>query len=186
MKKMMSLALALMLVVAMAACGGSKQEAAANFEVSSALELLETVWESIPEENRFPVSGGDYDNNVMGAPGAFDHENTEYMDNLLAVPADAAAMVDDAASMLHMMNANTFTSGVFHLADPADTDAFVAAVQETVANRQWVCGFPQQLLMVTDGNGYVVMAFGNAELLELFQSHVTALGGVVAVNESLL
>lgn len=185
MKKMISLAMAVLMLVAMVACGGGEQ-IANSFGVVDSTELLQQVWGSYADDEKFAIMGGDYDNNVSDAPGKFNHENAEYMDSLLAIPADAAAMVDDAASIIHMMNANTFTAGAFHLADMNNTDAFVAAVKESVMNRQWMCGFPEKLVIVTDGSGYVVSAYGNGEAVENFKSKLVEMGGEVVVEENLM
>ena len=188
MKKMISLALAAIMLLALAACGGNGDNGSAKggFEAESATALLETVWGSYADDEKFAIMGGDYDNNVSDAPGKFNHENAEYMDSLLAIPADAAAMVDDAASIIHMMNANTFTAGAFHLSDAANEEAFVVAVKESVMNRQWMCGFPEKLVIVTDGSGYVVSAYGNGEAVENFKSKLVEMGGEVVVEENLM
>jgi len=85
-----------------------------------------------------------------------------------------------------MMNANTFTAGAFHLSDAASEEAFVSAVKDSVMNRQWICGFPETLIIVSDGNGYVVSAFGNGDAIETFKTKLTDMGGKVVVEESLM
>lgn len=186
MKKMMTLALAVLMVLTMVACGGSSNGSAkGGFDADSAVAVLEGVWSSYADDEKFAIMGGDYDNNVADAPAVFNHENAEYMDAMLAIPADATAMVDGAASMIHMMNANTFTAGAFHLADAANEEAFVSAVKDSVMNRQWLCGFPEKLVIVSDGAGYVVTAFGNGEAVETFKTKLTAMGGAVVVEETI-
>ena len=186
MKKMITLALAALMLVGMVACGGSGEEMGTSFGVDSATTLLEQVWGSYADDEKFAIMGGDYDTNVADAPAKFNHENAEYMDSMLAIPADAAAMVDDAASMIHMMNANTFTAGAFHLADLNNEEAFVSAVKDSVMNRQWLCGFPEKLVIVSDGSGYVVTAFGNGEAIETFKTKLTEMGGTVVTEENLM
>ena len=186
MKKMITLALAALMLVGMVACGGgAKDNGGAGFAADSATAVLENAWNSYADNEKFAIMGGDYDNNVADAPAKFNHENAEYMDSMLAIPADAAAMVDDAASMIHMMNANTFTAGAFHL-DQSNEAAFVSAVKESVMNRQWICGFPEKLVIVSDGNGYVVTAFGNGEAVETFKTKLIELGGAVVAEENLM
>ena len=184
MKKMITLALAVLMVGSMVACGGNKDAAGAGFDADSATAVLETVWASYGEDEKFAIMGGDYDNNIADAPAKFNHENAEYMDSMLAIPAEAAGMVDDAASMIHMMNANTFTASACHLAQ-SDEAAFVEAVKNSVMNRQWLCGFPEKLVIVSDANGYVVTAFGNGEAIETFKTKLTEMGGTVVVEENI-
>ena len=183
---MITLALAAVMVLGLVACGGSdKGGAQGGFEADSATAVLENVWASMGDNEKFPIMGGDYDNNVADAPAVFNHENAEYMDSMLAVPADAAAMVDGAASMIHMMNANTFTAGAFHLADAANEDAFVSAVKDSIMNRQWMCGFPEKLIIVSDGSGYVVAAFGHGDAIDPFKTKLIEMGGAVVVEENI-
>lgn len=185
MKKMIAMMLALVLCFGLVACGGSDNGAAADgFAADSATAVLEAVWNSYPEEQKFPVMGGDYDNLVDGAPGAFDFSNAEYMESLLAVPADAAAMVDDAASLIHGMMANNFTCGAFHIADASNTDAFVSAVKESIANRQWLCGQPEKMVIVSDGS-YVVAMFGLGDVVTAFAEQLAEMGGTVMVDEAI-
>ena len=184
MKKMIMCVLAAVMLLSLTACGGG-EEMGTSFGAESAAMLLEQVWGSYADDEKFAIMGGDYDNNVADAPAAFDYSNAEYMDSMLAVPADAAAMVDDAASMIHMMNANTFTAGAFHLADTANEDAFVSAVKDSVMNRQWLCGFPEKLVIVSDGAGYVVSAFGNGEAVDNFAAKLIDMGGTVIVDENI-
>ena len=186
MKKMITLALAAIMLLALAACGGSDNGAAkGGFEVESATALLETVWDKYADDEKFAVMGGDYDTNVPDAPAAFNYENAEYMDGMLAIPADATAMVDDAASLIHMMNANTFTAGAFHLSDAANEEAFAAAVKENVMNRHWMCGFPEKLVIISDGSGYIVTAFGHGDAINPFTAKLTEMGGTVIVEENI-
>ena len=186
MKKMISLALAVLMLVALVACGGNKGgNDSSAMDASSATAVLEQVWGKYADSEKFAIMGGDYDNNVADAPGKFNHENAEYMDSMLAIPADATAMVTDAASMIHMMNANTFTAGAFHLTDAANEDAFVSAAKESIMNRQWICGFPEKLVIVSCGNGYVVTAYGNGEAIDTFRAKLVDLGGEVLVEENL-
>ena len=110
------------------------------------------------------------------------------MEFTLCVPQDAIKNIDDAASMVHMMNANTFTAGAFHVTDAANVDSFVSAVKERTTGNQWMCGFPDKLLIVTIDDNYVVSAFGNADTMETFKTTLLAEydgSAKVVVEESL-
>ncbi len=139
-----------------AACGGSAQNAGDSTEgntaqtenIGSALELLTTVWDSYAEDERFPAADGDYEetNSVMDAPGSFGLADTANADSMLGLPESAASQIDDAASLMHMMNANTFTCGSFHVTSADDVPAVADALQQNIMQRQWMCGFPEKLL----------------------------------------
>lgn len=85
MKKIVSLALAMLLVLSLAACGSKNSGAG---DVSDALTLLNTVWATYSEEEKFPVSGwATMTTPWMTAPGAFDISNADNMDYMLGFPA---------------------------------------------------------------------------------------------------
>ena len=55
-------------------------------------------------------------------------------------------------------------------------------------NNQWMCGFPETLIIVTVGEDYVVSAFGNGQVIEAFKTAITTVYGdaaVVSVEENL-
>ena len=138
---------------------------------SSPLNLLNTVWKSYSEDDKFPASGGDYseENAKDDAPGKFDVSDSAVLESTLAVPEDSADLLKKAASLTHMMNLNTFTAGAFQLKDSKNADKFAKAMKESIENRRWVCGFPDKFVIIKV-NGYVVSAFGAADLIDTFKS----------------
>lgn len=191
MKKLLSFIVAFTLVLSMTACGkesGGQDSGKETIEVKDSLEILTKVWESYTEENKFPVAGGDYTNMTDNAPGKFDVSDKESLRSLLVVPEDAAALIDDAADMMHMMNANTFTGAAFHVKDKADVKTFEDSLKEAVLNNQWICGFPEKLILCQIGEQYVVSAFGNGEMIEYFKTQLQEQypGAEVVAEESLV
>lgn len=184
MKKILSIVLALTMVFAMTACG-SKAEETTEVPVqempASALEVLETVWADYTDDEKFAVIGGSMAAPVDGAPGSYDlaDENITYS---LLIPAEQLGNVTEAASMIHMMNANTFTCGAYSLKSGEDADAFVSALRDNIQARQWMCGFPEKLVIVTVDN-VVISMFGNGQIVDTFSAK---LGGTVVVDEAIL
>ncbi|MBQ2937079.1 MAG: bacteriocin transport accessory protein [Lachnospiraceae bacterium] len=180
MKKRIVLLICGMMILSLFGCGKKEDVTetpapeAATVDVADATELLTNVWGTYTEAELFPIGGGDYENVVMDAPGKYDVSKAEEMDSVLGLPQSSAAMIDDAASMMHMMNANTFTCGAYHLTDASKQQAFADALKENIMNRQWMCGFPDTLLIASVGDEYVVSAFGNAEIMETFKTKLTA------------
>lgn len=175
--KGMTLLLALAALFTLAGCASQEQkpEETQAAQIEDALTLLNTVWDSYAEEERFPAAGGDSseENMNMEGPGRFGLEDAQALDTMFGLPQEAAGMVDDAASLMHMMNANTFTCAAFRTAEGADAAELAAALEESVMNRQWMCGFPDKLVIMEIG-GYVVSAFGNEELIDTFKDKTTA------------
>lgn len=175
MKKSVSFILAAAMVLSLVACGGKETGGDADVDVADALTLLTTVWDSYGEDERFPVMGGDYSeqNMVNGAPGTYGLEDTSMLDSSLGLPEASASMVDQAASLIHMMNANTFTCGVFHVSSADNLSAVADSLKENILAREWMCGFPDKLVVITVG-GYVISAFGNEELIDTFKTKTLA------------
>ena len=146
MKKFLTLLLAAAMTLSLAACGSKTDDNSGNnSQPASALELLNAVWANYSDDDKFPATGGDYDeaNMTEDAPGNFSVEDGDALDYSLSFPAADAGKLSDAASLTHMMNANTFTAGAFHVASSSDVDSVVSDLKDNIMNRQWMCGFPQ-------------------------------------------
>jgi len=189
-KRILLLVTAAVLAMSMMACG--KDDAGNNAENEAvdmtAVEVLENVWATYGDDEKFFAMGGDMSNPVDNAPGAYSMDDTEALANTFQIPAEAFASVDEVASLLHAMNANTFTGGAFHLTDAANVETFVASVKDGVMNAQWMCGFPEKLVIINVHDEFVVSAFGNGEIIENFKNKVATVYGenaVVLVEESL-
>ncbi|MBQ7091818.1 MAG: bacteriocin transport accessory protein, partial [Clostridia bacterium] len=141
-------------------------------EIASALELMNNIWAQYADDEKFAAAGGDAseENMTMDGPGKFGVEDKEMLDVMLALPASAGEKIDDAASLMHMMNANTFTSGAYHAASADDVSAIVDEIVNNIGGRQWMCGFPEELLVMTVGE-YVISAFGAKDLLDVFEAN---------------
>ncbi len=176
MKKLIAIALVLTMAISLlAACGGSNTETTtAPTEAAgpaSALEALENIWNLYGEEEQFPIFGGNMEAGVMGAPAAYDMAYAENMTYNLLIPQDQIANVSDVASMIHAMNANTFTGAAYKLADGVDAAAFGAAMKEAVLGNMWMCGFPERLI-ITNLGGVVTVAFGLGDVMEVYATHL--------------
>jgi hypothetical protein len=149
---------------------------AAGGEVSAdaengALALLQKVWAAYPENEKFAAAGGDYseEHMVEDGPGIFGIADAQMLDSTFGVPSGSAGMIDGAASLMHMMNANTFTCGAFHIKSGEDGAAFAQALKDNVLQRHWMCGFPDKVVIYSVGE-YIVSAFGDAEIIDTFFS----------------
>ena len=111
---------------------------------------------------------------VQDAPGTVNVSDGETLDALLGFPAASAGLIDDGASMMHMMNQNTFTAGVYHVTNAEDVQAVADALKENIMNRQWMCGFPDDLVIYSVGANYVAAAFGAEEVVDDFEDNLEA------------
>lgn len=136
---------------------------------ADAAALLNQVWAKFGDDEKPFVMGGYADTMVDGAPGKFDIFLVEDMDAMLGIPAANVADIDDAASVIHAMNANTFTAAAYHLKEGKDASALASAIEAHLAGRQWMCGIPETLLIVSV-DGFVVTAFGANDIVSNFKT----------------
>ena len=141
--------------------------------VDDALTILNAIWNTYSDEEKFPAAGGDSEHAVDGAPGSFDASNADSLSYLLTFPADDASLIDSAASLVHMMNLNTFTCGAFHVADANNVAKLADDLRTTIQAKHWMCGFPDKLVIVTVGQS-VFSVYGNEELVNTFRDKLLA------------
>ena len=175
MKKITSLALALALALTLAACG-KKDNTAGSGDSSvpaDATALLTAVWDAHSDDEKFPAAGGDYENPVEDAPGAVSIADADNLNYMLTLPVEDAGKIDGAASLSHMMNANTFTCGALRVKNGDDAAKLAEDLRDAIQNKQWMCGFPDKLVIATLGN-YVVSVYGDEELVNTFRDKLQA------------
>ena len=187
MKKILTLTIAAVLVFSLVSCAKKDKEdvttgtSAADVQKNgpkSALEILETVWKKYSADDKFAAMGGSEKNMKEDAPGKFDLGDAEALDFELGFPKAEVGKLDDAASLLHMLNQNTFTCGVYHVKNSADIEALAAKIKDNILARNWMCGFPEKLVIMTVGD-YIVSVFGAAELISTFTAKLTDSYGFV-------
>lgn len=182
MKKRIAMILVTAMVLSLTACGktqGGNESVESSsavaesvaIEVVDSLELLNTVWGSYEDANKFPVGGGDSANLNFEGPGKFDAANVEELDVTLGFPAAEADKIDDAASMMNAMMANNFTAGVYRVTDEANVQAVADALKDNILARQWMCGMPEKMVVVSAGN-YVISVFGLNDFVDPFVAKV--------------
>ena len=184
MKKILAIVLALVVVVAaFAACGGDKTPDAGNAPAyADATEVLTTIFAAYAEENKFPVAGGDEANMSFEGPAKYDHTLADELTAVAKLPASQAANIEDAATAMHAMNANSFTGAAYKLADGADAAAFAEDFKTELDTARWMCGFPEKFVVVKTGS-YLVTAYGVADIMDYFKTTVSAIEGAEVVLE---
>lgn len=181
MKKITAILLTMALALSFTACGNKPDTSANNSQSESkeslkdALTLLNTVWDNYQEDEKFPAAGGDMtdENMTMNAPGKFVTDDSETLDTTFGFPVASADQIDDVASLIHLMNANTFTCGAFHVKNMENISEITTALKDSILHRQWVCGFPDQLVIVTIDD-YIVSFFGETEIVDVFKTNLMA------------
>ena len=186
MKKFLALMLAAALSLSLVACGGNndaKDDQPAGDQpaaITSALNLLETVWNDYGEDEKFSVVGGgpDAEQMVEDAPAAFDLTDRSLAQHNLVLPE--SAQVDDAASLTHMLNANTFTAAAYHAT--GDVQALAAELRDAIQSNRWMCGFPDKVVVAVRDE-YVAIAFGADDLVDAFAGRLSGIFGMELVYD---
>ena len=188
-KRILCAVLAVVMVVALAACGTAPKDDANKVTIESPVALLDGVWGTFAEEEKFPVMGGNnYETPVDDAAGEFNISDVEAATATLHITEDSLKLVDKVGTITHAMNANTFSAAAYHLADAANAETLVNSLKDSIKSTQWMCGFPDTLIIYTVADEYVVAAFGNAEAIESFKTKLATVYGESAtlnVEESL-
>ena len=188
-KRILCAVLAVVMVVALAACGTAPKDDANKVTIESPVALLDGVWGTFAEDEKFPVMGGNnYETPVDDAAGEFDISDVEAATATLHITEDSLKLVDKVGTITHAMNANTFTAAAYHLADAANAETLVNSLKDSIKSTQWMCGFPDTLIIYTVAEEYVVAAFGNAEAIESFKTKLATVygeGATLNVEESL-
>ncbi|MBQ7229441.1 MAG: hypothetical protein IJX04_00870 [Oscillospiraceae bacterium] len=186
MKKLISLLLVFVMALSvMAGCAGN--ETAGNETVgnestepdavqpvvdapASALEVLENIWALYGDDEKFPVMGGNPEGGVMDAPAVWDAEYLVNLSYSLQLPEAQMEDVADAASLIHMMNTNTFTGAVLHLNEGVDAATFATDAKDSIMAAQWMCGFPEKLVIADLSGNYLLIAYGVGDAMGPFEA----------------
>lgn len=178
MKKIIAITLALTLLFAFAACGGSKTPTDANTQsdateaYTNATEVLVSVYDAIAEDKKFGVVGGDENNQSFEGPAKYSVELADELANAFALPATQAENLEDAATALHEQMTNNFSGAAYILKADADAKTFADEYVAGLNGRQWMCGLPEKYVVISAGN-CVLTAFGLADNIESFKTAAT-------------
>lgn len=187
MKKLITIFLAAMIIVTLIGCGKGSNSGnqGGQSKYTESLDVLKEVVKVYKEDQLFAMYGGNQENAVMDAPGKFDVGKTEELDVTLGFPKSQAANIEDAASMVHMMNGNVFTGAAYRLKSDTNMNDFAEAVKTNILSKQWMCGQPDTLIIINVDGTYVITAYGEAEIIQIFKTNaLSALSGAQVITET--
>ncbi len=200
MKQTLSIILILSLTLALAACGNGDMttpsvtnatkptqstqptepsaqptdptDAQVGMANTAAAGLLKKIWDSFGEGERFSAYGGTVEHSVENAPGDLDMKNTQELITKYMIPEAQLANLEEGASLVHLMNSNIFTGSAFRLKENADAKTVAKALRDNIQSTEWICGQPDRMA-ICHIQGHLVMAFGEQELMQGFQTKLT-------------
>ena len=165
----------------------SSQQDASKVEIKDATELLTKVWDEYntkaSEDLQLFVGGGNPETMVENNAGKFDSKIEGAMDMLaftFCAKEDTIAKTDDIATLMSMMNSNQLSAAAYHVTNTADVETVINSIKDATLSNQWMCGFPEKLIIVTVGDSYVVSAYGNGMVIDTLKTAITTVYGDAA------
>jgi hypothetical protein len=149
---------------------------------SNSAKILQKIWDLYSEEERFAAYGGAVEQSVADGPGDLDLSMTEELTSRYMLPADQLSLLQEGASLVHLMNNNIFTAVVVQVKENAQdlAKSWRSSIQAT----RWICGQPDRLILAQPGNGYLLMAFGSQDAMSVFKEKLMqAYSGVTMLYE---
>lgn len=148
---------------------------------ATSIDVLQNVWDQMDENNKFPCYGGGIENSVEGAAGEVLVTDTNMLINTLLVPEDVIGSTVEAASLVHMMNSNTFTSAAIKV-DGISTDDAANKILDCFMNNQFMCGIPEKITIAVYGD-FVIYSYGEGEIVDNFMGGISVLNGAEIVAD---
>ena len=160
--------------------GSAVLEAPEITDTTAAVDILDYIWMAMGAEHQPASYGGHFSEEYTGGPATYDLTYAEDLAATLLLPEDRMDAVTDAATVVHMLNANTMTAGLVRLHEGADVEGFAQAVADRIMNNRWMCGFPEKMVITQIDEEYLFIAYGAAEMLNPMAN---GMGASWTVNE---
>lgn len=174
MKKIFALILAvtmLLSTLALVGCGANNADDNASSEAAAEVDVvdaLKNIWDNYEDENKFAAMGGGMANPVTDGPGELSLDDTAEVNDKTGVPEDKITTIDKAATLIHMMNANTFSAAAVHAAEGVKAEDVATTIGDNLKIRQWMCGIPEKHVIIKVGSNTIISAFGANDLITVF------------------
>lgn len=186
-KKIIAVILALAAVITVfAACSNSKEDSSSS-QYESSEAILNTVWDKFAEDEKFAAVGGDAENSVSDKAGKFNIKDTDTLTVTYAFPSSQLENIDEAATLMNMMNSNSFTAIAFHITEGADMNAIAEDYKTSLTEKHWMCGMPDGFAIIKVDSEYMIAVFAQTSL-EPFKTYAAEVltGSEVLIADSLI
>lgn len=178
-RKILGTVLIFAMLIGMVGCGSKAEVSQSGSVYPDAVSALQAAWDNFAAD--FPVFGGSVDQPVDNGPGNVNLQDVDFMTYTLLVPESVQGNVTDLASVMHMMNANTFTAAAVQVQNEVP-EKTAAAITDHFMGTQFMCGIPEKIVVLT-ADGYVIYAYGEAEIVDGFADSVLTLDGAKVLED---
>ena len=137
-------------------------------------QILQKIWDSYAEDERFAVFGGSVEMSVSDGPGDLDISAVEELTTRYLLPQDKLNMVTEGASLVHLMNNNIFTAVVIRLADSGQIRDFADSWRAGIRDNRWICGQPDRLLLAQPDKDEILMVFAGQDAMTVVEGKLAA------------
>lgn len=150
-----------------------------NVAVEAFLTAVAPLYEMPVEDVKNYYDGGYYseneDTHCKGAAKVLPLDDEFALGALMSGTLISEANVQkiDDAAIFTGMNANNFTTFVYHVKNSADVATIAADFESAVTNNMWFCGFPEIYFAMQVGD-YVFAGFGLEDQVSLMKTAITA------------
>lgn len=184
MKRILALSLICLVLMGCRSAQPAQTEPSVDMGNLTAVDLLANIWASYDDTQRFAACGGTTDRAVDDAPGALNMANAEEIFARYLVPEDKLELLTEGASLVHMMNSHIFTACAVRISE--DETAFVEAWRQNIQDTQWLCSWPDRLLIAKVGE-YILLSFGLEDTMSVFREKLvkTYPGAVILKEEAI-
>ena len=203
MKKLLALTLACVMLLALVACGNTQppvddpadttaptttkapDEPAKPVVNNTPYSVLSDIWNAFPsDELLYQIVGMSYD--IQNAPGKLDVTNEDDLSmitSILQYPEANTNLLKDAAGFMDAVATRNIACGAYQFEDEATTDAMVEAMVESIGNAHWVCGFPDDFMIVKVPGNILILMHGSTTTLN---PYIDVINGAVSGAEILV
>lgn len=173
-----------------------ESESEKKVEIADANDILTKVWDTYEMEDsdgnmyndRFSIMGGHFESSVMDMPAKYDLTEVSDLEVMYCVPQNVVSMIDDGATMVHLMRANTFTAGVYHVTEKTNVESVVKAIKTQLSEKRWLDGVPDRHVIGVIDDQYVIAFWGTEEVVANFEKELKSIYGKllsIEINEAI-
>ena len=133
--------------------------------------ILKDIWAAYSPEDRFLVYGGSPGKPVQDGPGDVLLEDAKFLTDSFFVPRQLFYSTCEGASLLHQISPKLFSCVVLKLTQTQE-EAFSQVMRGSLRGVRWQGSRPERYLIAVPREGFVLIAFGNREMIRTFSQNL--------------
>ena len=131
--------------------------------------ILGDIWAQYEPQERFSVYGGMVSQPVPDAPGDLDLQKADGWAGHCCFPVGCLQLVQEGASMTHLLNENLFTAVAVRVSDKSVAQTLTNDWRYGLQHGNWATVTPERLLLAQVAERNLVVAMGSKENLRIFR-----------------